>query len=81
MNLETAAAAGEYVLEISGPDCVIGDVDGDGDVDLADVAALAGALGTCWGDPQYDHTTDFDGSGCVDLADVAAFQCSFGSGS
>ena len=40
-----------------------GDVDDDGDVDLADLAALLGAYGACEGDPYYNPRADLDGSG------------------
>jgi len=56
-----------------------GDLDGDGDVDLADLAALLSAYGTCDGDPSYSAAADFDDSGCVDLADLAALLSQYGS--
>lgn len=48
-----------------------GDLDGDGDVDLTDLAGLLAAYGTCVGDPNYNPAADIDGSGCVDLPDLA----------
>jgi hypothetical protein len=48
-----------------------GDLDGDGDVDLGDLAALLAVYGSCAGDPEYDAAADLDHSGCVDLADLA----------
>jgi photosystem II stability/assembly factor-like uncharacterized protein len=55
-----------------------GDVDGDGDVDLADLAALLSAYGTCAGDPVYNPAADFDSSGCIDLADLAVLLSHYG---
>jgi len=59
---------------------VLGDLDGDGDVDLSDLATLLGAYGTCEGDPTYDPDADLDGSGCIDLADLAALLGNYGTG-
>ena len=43
-----------------------GDIDGDGDVDAVDLAALLGDWGACPGCPA-----DLDGDGDVDAADLA----------
>jgi hypothetical protein len=59
---------------------LVGDLDGDGDVDLADLAALLAAYGACTGDPDYNPVADLDGSGCVDLADLAALLANYGVG-
>jgi hypothetical protein len=58
----------------------IGDLDGDGDVDLADLSQLLTAFGACNGDPGYDAAADIDGSGCVDLADLSALLTNYGMG-
>lgn len=57
-----------------------GDVDGDGDVDLSDLAALLAAYGTCSGDAGYLSAADFDGSGCIDLSDLAILLATYGGG-
>lgn len=59
---------------------LIGDIDGDGDVDLADLAALLGVYGSCVGDPNYNPAIDLNNSGCVDLADLAALLANYGMG-
>ncbi len=59
---------------------VTGDLDGDGDVDLADLATLLAAYGACVGDPNYNPDADFDESGCVDLSDLATLLANYGYG-
>ncbi len=48
-----------------------GDIDNDGDVDLADLAALLACYDSCTGDAAYNLAADFDGDGCVDLDDLS----------
>jgi hypothetical protein len=59
---------------------ITGDVDGDGDVDLNDLALLLAAYGACDGDPDYNPDADFDDSGRIDLSDLAALLSSYGYG-
>ena len=56
------------------------DVDGDGDTDLADLAALLAAYGTSVGEPGYNDSADFDADGDVDLADLAFLLADYGCG-
>jgi hypothetical protein len=56
------------------------DVDGDGDTDLTDLAALLGAYGTSSGDPLYNPNADFEPDGDVDLTDLAALLGDYGCG-
>ncbi len=58
----------------------VGDLNGDGDVDLADLSQLLTAFGLCVGSPGYDAAADLDDSGCVDLADLSALLTNFGIG-
>ncbi|MBI5864459.1 MAG: hypothetical protein HZB38_08125 [Planctomycetes bacterium] len=56
-----------------------GDVDGDGDVDLTDLALLLSSFGACQGEPAFVGGADFDGSGCIELADLALLLANFGA--
>ena len=56
-----------------------GDIDGDGDVDLADLAILLAAYGTCDGDANYNAAADLDGDNCVNLSDLAILLANYGS--
>lgn len=57
-----------------------GDLDGDGDVDLTDLAELLGAWGTCTGDPGYNPAADLDDDECVGLPDLAILLAHYGEG-
>ncbi len=61
------------------PAAAPGDVDGDGDTDLADLARLLSTFGLCEGDAGFDAATDLDSNGCVDLGDLAALLAAFGT--
>ncbi len=69
-----------YMRNNLGPACS-GDVDGDGDTDLSDLAALLAACGTSEGEPDYDPNADLDGNGTVDLTDLAYLLSDYGCGS
>ncbi len=55
-----------------------GDANGDGLVDLADLAVLLAAYGTSAGDGNFNANADFDFNGRIDLADLAALLARFG---
>jgi len=59
---------------------IVGDLDGDGDVDLSDLAILLAAYGNCAGDPDYNPVADLDGDDCVGLSDLAMLLANYGVG-
>jgi len=60
-------------------ECLVGDLDLDGGVDLADLGALLSAFGTCEGEPGYFPAADIDDSGCIDLSDLATLLSNYGT--
>ena len=59
---------------------VDGDLNGDGDVDIACLSALLGIYGLCDGQPGYDAAADYDASGCIDLPDLWTLLANYGVG-
>ena len=57
---------------------MIGDCDGDGDVDYNDFIVLAGAYGSAVGQPAYKPEADFDGDGDVDYNDFIKLAGNYG---
>jgi len=58
---------------------IAGDIDGDGDVDYDDLIIIAGAYGTCEGDPSYVPEADLNGDGCVDYDDLILLAGNYGT--
>lgn len=55
------------------------DLDGNGKVNMIDVAIAAHAFGSTPGSPNWDPRADIDGSGKVDMKDIAPVARAFGT--
>ena len=55
-----------------------GDVDGDHDVDIYDIVAMAGAYGSHAGDPVYNPNYDIDSDGDIDIFDIVVAASHYG---
>jgi hypothetical protein len=60
-------------------ECLVGDLDLDGNVDLGDLGCLLAAYGACVGDPNYYPPADLDNSGCIDLEDLGTLLANYGA--
>ncbi|MFG0251512.1 MAG: hypothetical protein ACF8NJ_01400 [Phycisphaerales bacterium JB038] len=69
----------DFILNVdfSGGGGIPGDVDGDGDVDQADLGLLLAAYGSCDGDPNWNPDADFDGDGCIGQPDLGVLLANY----
>ena len=58
---------------------LMGDVNGDGRVDLRDIALVARAFGSTPGSPNWNPAADLNGDGIVNMQDIALVARHFGS--
>jgi hypothetical protein len=49
---------------------VLGDVDGDGDVDILDVVLISRIYAVKQGEPSFDPRSDLDGDGAITILDL-----------
>ncbi len=81
---QNVVEAGIDAVVVSTVECVavppacVGDMDGDGDVDVFDFGEFATAFGTSLGDPGYNAAADLDGDDDVDVFDFGVFGPDFG---
>ena len=57
---------------------LVGDVNGDGRVDLKDIALVAHAFGSTPGSPNWNPAADINGDGTVNMQDIALVARHFG---
>ncbi len=57
---------------------LLGDVTGDGHVDVIDLLTLVAAFGSYYGDVNYDPSCDFNSDGAVDVIDLLYMIENFG---
>ena len=77
-RFQNSADGDDRIFAITSNGAIPGDLDGDGDVDLTDLAVMLSAFGRCTGDPAYNPRADIDADGCVGLADLATLLANFG---
>jgi hypothetical protein len=56
----------------------LGDMNGDGTINLADLASFLAAFGSCTGQPAFNAAADINADGCVTLNDLAVLLSNFG---
>ncbi|MFQ5807676.1 MAG: dockerin type I domain-containing protein, partial [Phycisphaerae bacterium] len=56
----------------------VGDLNGDGVVNLSDLAILLSSYGKCEGEPGYIPEADLEPDGCVNLTDLAVLLAHYG---
>jgi len=57
---------------------LVGDIDGDLDVDRYDFGRFALAYGYCYPHPKYDPNADLNGDGCIDRYDYGILAQNYG---
>jgi len=67
-----------FDILISGSDHMLGDINGDGIVDVFDFMIVAAAFGSKPGDSKWNPDADLNNDGLVDIFDVWAISKNFG---
>ena len=68
----------DFRLTVHGTPLCPGDLTGEGDINLDDLATLLAAYGACEGDAGFEPAADFDNNGCITLSDLAVFLSRYG---
>jgi len=81
---ETSQVSGELDVDNNKMVCgavyvrIMGDVDGNGIVNIIDLSAVAIVFGTKFGSPRYDKNVDFNLDGVINIIDIASAAINFG---
>jgi len=67
-----------FDILISGSDHILGDINGDGIVDVFDFIIVAAAFGSKPGDSKWNPDADLNSDGLIDIFDVEAVAKNFG---
>lgn len=59
---------------------ILGDVDGDGIVDMTDVGLIARCYLATPSSPRWNPACDLSGDGIIDMADIGIVAANFGMG-
>ena len=57
---------------------ILGDVNGDGKVDLKDIGIVARAFGATPSDPRWAPAADLNGDGRINMIDISLVASNFG---
>ncbi len=78
-----AACGGSYGLFAAAdgepPQAVLGDLNGDGHVDVIDLLIFVDTFGKMLGDPGFNGEADFNCDGSIDVIDLLTFVPNFGT--
>jgi len=72
------AIASSAPIAITVVNQLLGDLNGDGKVNIQDITIVASAYGTELGDPNWDATVDFDNNGWISIIDIIIVAKEFG---
>lgn len=67
-----------FDIIFKGREHLLGDVDGDGVVDIFDYQLVRYAVPSVAGDPRWNPNADFDDNGVIDLVDLQILKNNFG---
>jgi len=77
--LSPAEVAQNYIAGPHPTETVVGDFDGDGDVDASDLSIMIMAYGSVIEDPNFDERCDLEENDAVNAADLSIFSGMYGS--
>jgi len=73
--LENNLLVGGFIIET-----ILGDVNGDGKINILDIATVAAAYGSHPGHPKWNPNTDLDNNDFINILDIAKAAAHYGEG-